>query len=286
MTPNELYGDVAAMGFERGFTDNGIFYHAANRALDTLSARFPKEKAITLMHRVPRPLYFADTVIHEGGTENAISADGVRAYAFSASGGADVYVYKNDALFARHQFANGRALTPVYGAFDKPSSIRLILRGASDYPLHELFFFETRDLAEGCGVVFHKDETDYSLRDLCQRAVALIAPPERANGTPLTEGCDYRISADMQLTLKNNVPDVYRLRFALDHERLTPDSSEIDLREDAMYLLPTLTAAYAWLEQDSDKALFYHKLYREALSAREKFTTAAKTAPYGDVNGW
>lgn len=286
MTPNELYGDVAAMGFERGFTDNGIFYHAANRALDTLSARFPKEKAVTLMHRVPRHLYFADTVIHEAGAEHVISADGVRAYAFSASGGADVHVYRNGTLFAHHLFENGRALTPVYGAFDKPASIRLVMRGNTDYPLHELFFFETPDLAEGGGIVFHKDETDYSLRALCPTAVTLVAPPERANGASLVEGSEYRLSADMQLTLKNSVPDVYRLRFALDHERLTPDSRTVDLREDAMYLLPTLTAAYAWLEQDSDKALFYHKLYREALSAREQFATAAKTAPYGDVNGW
>lgn len=286
MTPKELMDDVATMGFEAGFADNRIFYTAANRALDTLSARYPKEKEVTLLHLPPRPLLSQKTLVREGGTPLSVTAEGVSAYAFSASGGAHVKILADGKLFAEHKTPKGRALTAFYGNLPTPARCTVLLAGEGDYALYDLLLFEGRDTAGGVDAVFREDETEYRLSALCENVLSLARPPERADGTPLSEGVEYRLTAPLGLTLKNSVRGAVRLAFRLSSHRITPDTAEIDLREDAMHLLPTLTAAYAWLDADKEKAAFYLALFREAEARRQTAPVSFSSAAYGDVNGW
>ncbi len=286
MTTTQLYNDVAAMGFDRGFADDRVFYTAANRALDTLNARFPKEASVTVVHRPPKAVLALRQLVHKGGEELRIEAADVCAYSLLGACGARVEIYAQGRLVERHTFPQNRVLTPLYGSLPNACQCALVLTGEGDYTVRDVLLLGEREQNGGQGVTLHTDCVEYELTALHPRALSLAAPPLFEDGGSLAEGSDYRRLSHTGLALDNSRDGTYRLQLRLSHEPLTADSAAPDLRKDAMHLLPMLTAAYAWLDLDRDKALFYLNLYREAAAYRQTAPVSDTGAAYGDVNGW
>ena len=80
----------------------------------------------------------------------------------------------------------------------------------------------------------------------------------------------------IRLTYKSNPPKV-----SLD----TPDD-EIGIAKEVEHLVPLLSAAYFWLDDDEEKAQYYLSLYRDALNGTKRNATRRLGGGYEDVTGW
>ena len=62
--------------------------------------------------------------------------------------------------------------------------------------------------------------------------------------------------------------------------------SEVDIPREIEHLVPLLTAAYVWLDDDEEKASYYMAIYRENLASLKLYSTSCKNNSYVDLTGW
>ena len=59
----------------------------------------------------------------------------------------------------------------------------------------------------------------------------------------------------------------------------------IDVSEECAPMLPFLTAAFLWLDDDAGKAQYYMSIYRDMMANVKRFSTNKMDTEYR-VNGW
>lgn len=88
MTAQELYKEVAQLGFEDSLGDDGNsrFIYAANRALIEINSLRPRRRRIDINHRAPKNLLFSEPTVIEKTDTLTFSAHGAKAYCFEVLG--------------------------------------------------------------------------------------------------------------------------------------------------------------------------------------------------------
>lgn len=294
MTSKQLYSDVSAMGFCHGFSDGGddgsAFISAVNRALDTLSARFPLRTVLELSCKQPTVLSCDAHIALCTGETVRREAEGASCVSLEGAHGTCVRFYEGDAcvrevtlgekdtshrVFVSHVFKQGK--TPA-----------VELSGDCGEVFELLFFKEPYACAQGRRT--HEKSTDFLLDALAEGALDLETPPvlylESGGVYSMKEGKDYRLSEPLTLTLPHGKGERLRVTLRRRHRRFTPDCEVPDVHPDGAHLLPLLTAAYALLDTDSEKALYYLALYRENLPKAVRLYRQKSTRDTVTLNGW
>lgn len=111
----------------------------------------------------------------------------------------------------------------------------------------------------------------------------VTAAPENALGEPLRGA---RIIGTT-LIVRSDSEGEALIRYKRVPKDLTNASltEKIDLPRRAEYLLPILTAAYFWLDDDEEKAAYYISVYKTE-AARLKSYGTPPSAVYHDTTGW
>ena len=292
MTSKQLYSDVSAMGFCRGFSDGGdgdsVFITAVNRALDTLSARFPLltvlelscKKPTVLSHEARISLRKGETLRREVREATCVSLEG--------AGGVRVRFLEDGACISDMTLGSPSSPLREYASHVFSSGTVGALELSGEGEVFELLFFLERDACAD-GKRTRAAETDFLLGKLAEGALDLEGAPllYTASGVyAMAEGKDYRLSDPLTLTLPHGKGERLCVRLRRRCQRFTPDSEAPDVHPDGAHLLPLLTAAYALLDTDSDKALYYLSLYRENLPKAIKLSRGRAMREPISLNGW
>ena len=287
MTTKQLYDEIRIMGFDRQSTGGeadaeAVFCAAVNRAQETLAAVFPLYETLLLTSERPTPCMTARNQTVDAHNTYARSCGNARSYCVTVRGEGEVSIKRNNLLFASYSIASAHGVRTFYGEFPENGRLTFLVNGGES----ALEIIDLQVYAEaGAAREKFADSYVYRLSTLLVGALSLAEAPIGEDGTSLRDGTDYRtengilyVSEKIKCNLK------LTLRRAPRHFDMGCESP--DVSDEAAHLLPLLTAAYVWLDDDRDKALFYLAMYRESLAASKKNREILGRGGYRTENGW
>lgn len=302
MTVSELYDHVSRLGFEDSLEDAKAFYNTANRAVMQIAAIRPQTSSVSIHHRPPVNLLgdtFAPvTVVGEA----TYTAYGAKAYYFEADGTGSYkveYLSEDKWLPVGGENLNGTSgyFEPVRGVIKQGDVFvggDIKLTFTSDYGLSVravALYDEVRgDKAED--VPAFSTFYTYDVAKIVNDFLSFSSNPVREEkGYGRLMG-GYNLEDQSRLILPYDASGVYRVVYNRRPRSLvgttspSTDTSVIDLDEELASLLPLLTAAYLWLEDEEEKAQYYMALYRERSVLVEQKTKSIKSSSVRNVYGW
>lgn len=288
MTTKQLFNDVLCMGFDRRCTDGeadfkGVFASAVNRAQETLSALFPLYSECSFYMQDVAPVLFLDAYTLRPNRLREWSCTGARSYELTVRGHGSVSIMKNGVTHARHKIDSPLTEKRLTGEWTEECDLTLRAESADG----TLFIHALRVGAEGVGA-FYRCGKEYAcpLSSFVAGALSLDCAPKDGEGRALVWGRDYRVE-NGKLYLSEHIKGQLNLIITRAPRRFDMECEAPDVRAEAMPLLPLLTAAYVWLDDDREKALFYLAMYRESLARfRLNGRCAGVGNSYGVGNGW
>lgn len=277
MTLNELRNDVARLGFESSIEDEKCFIASANRALSLIYVDRPVYKNAIISFAGPKVNLVREFIEHPSGSEITIPFSG-RSISFRTSGKGSCII--ND--------ESGSNLVPL---ITNGQLTKQFVKGEGTVTLTGDYYFTVRNLAVFDDVISNNavDIPEYTPfkeldpEDYCDDFRAFSDLPRDKNGAP--------VSAVKLVDGKIIAPFDYRGDLYLAYYRVPkPISSDgadskIDVSEECAPMLPLLTAAFMWLDDDAAKAQYYMSLYRDLAANLKRYSTNKIDTEYR-VNGW
>ena len=276
MTYNELKNDVAGLGFEPLIEDEDGLIAAANRALRLIYTDRPVSRTVRRYVQAPRVADSYPVIRHEGGTERTVALSGV-AFSFRARG-RGAYLLKDGKDETRVEF-NGTD-TPIKSRMKVGGNITFL--GEYDYVIYDLcsFFgvvgpeYDDIPLRE----LYIELDTDLEHNDFR----AFVGPPRDARGEAI-RGAVLR-GGRIYLPFDYDGEIVYDY-YRSPSEITRGGEQSIDVSAECEVLLPLLTAAFIWLDDDAQKASYYLSLYREELARILRYSRQTVDNSYS-TDGW
>ena len=274
MTLFELKKEVEALGFEPGANTDTIFISAANRALAMISAELPTLKTLRAPACQYAPSYYLAQLHHGAGEKIELTLSG-KAYSCYISGKGKIT-----------EITGG---TKITYSFDTPLTERramlsgvgrLVLEGDGNFDLIDLSVYDklVGDDVNGIPVGHNNRIIPGELVD----DFAAFADVPRDNYGRIISGA--RIDGG-EIVLPIGYRGIVTVRYESKPQKITADTTVIDLNADALYLLPVLTAYFVWLADEPRLAESYLDLYHK-LMAIAKRRAGSCPAEYTDVTRW
>lgn len=276
MTYKELYEDVLALGFESEAENEDRLILAARRALNMIFTERPLYKTLEIYQNEKTPLMTLPDFTHKGG--EAICIDfSAKAYSFMTHGTGSFKITDESgervfdfSLTKQHKgFLHGAGKIEFLGDY---------LYTVSDFAIYdELFGDKIEDIPTNSFFA------EYKIISHAPDFLASTDAPRDRYGK-IIEGASVgggimeipaRYSGFIRLEYKARAPIFSK---EADSEIITPEGCE--------HLLPLLTAAYFWLDDDAEKAEYYMSLYREAMIAVKLYTRSRAKSTYSVTDGW
>ena len=238
------------------------------------------ETAFLDIYREPYlPSIYHERIVHRGDRGDTVIKVHGAAYAFATSGVGSFTVRTGDKT---REFNFNSQLSEFSGPLDGDGEI--IFSGKYMFVIYDLSVY---DLILSDDMSKIKRYTGIATYDLCKLAndyLFAVAVPKDENGRNISGAAIHRSTL--------SVPSSYRGRIRIKYRKAIPDirieepDEPIALPEEYNSLIPLLTASYAWLDDDADKAQYYMALYREGMAALKLYTNKEINASYNDVVGW
>lgn len=303
MRVNELYKQVAQLGFEDSLEDDNRFYYAANRALLQVSALRPAISLYIINHApLQNIIAGAGFAPAEKKTELCYEAQSPKAYYFEADGNGTAYIEKREsdgsyAVIGTVTLAANRTYKPYRGFirdFDAFVTGAVRIRFVGEYIYH------VKNIAM-YGDIYSDDADDipeyapfyrYDIGRLTDDFLSLCSPPIKDDDARDRLHRDYDTENGRVILLPYDAHGCYEVRY---RRRVTPietddaaqdNESEIDLDEELCALLPNLVAAYVWAEDEPNLAQYYLTLYQTSAADLEKKTRNMTPIYMKSANGW
>lgn len=279
MRVQELYAQVAGLGFEKALEDDDIFYQAANRALLQVNSIRPAVSSYIINHRPMKNLLSESFEPIERIEDVSFSAEGAKAYYFECDGIGVCYIEKKNAAggwsrIGEVSFSSLGAFVP-YSGFIKDGDqevvgeVRLCFSGQYIYSVKNvaLYGYLYSDRVED--IPAFKPYTRYDMKELADDFIRLSSPPILEDGEGRRLYRDYDMEGRRFLLIPRHNTGVFKVVYERRPEEIVNEGSAaddeafIDLDEDLCALLPLNIAAYVWADDEPEKAEFYLGLYRE-----------------------
>lgn len=277
MTLNELKTDVAQLGFERYVEDEDCFIASANRALSIIYVDRPVSKSAVIFFRGPRINMAKEFIEHRSGETVTIPFTG-KAISFRTSGNGSCVI----------RDSTGASSIPLSG---EGQLVRQFVYGEASVTFSGDCYFTVSNLAVFDDVLSDKitDIPEYSPireidpQDYCDDFRAFCTQPCDKNGNvisslQLVDGrilAPYDYRGELYLTYYRKPREIDKSR---PHEL-------IDISGECSPMLPLLTAAFMWLDDDAGKAQYYMSLYRDLVANTKRYSSNKIDTVYR-VNGW
>lgn len=277
MTLNDLKKDVAALGFESNVEDEDFFIASANRALSLIYVDRPVSNNARISFRGAGVSLVKEFIEHTSGKTITFPLSG-KAISFRSTGIGKCVITDN----------TGSNSVPL--STDNQLVLQF-LHGDGSITFSGDYYFTVSNLAVFTDIVSNKltDIPEYlpfkeiDPQDYCDNFRAFCSPPCDKNGNPINDVklIDGRIRA----------PFSYRGELYLTYYRAPRQidknlpNEAIDISEECAPMLPLLTAAFTWLDDDAAKAQYYMSLYRDLIANVKRYSNNKIDTVYR-VNGW
>lgn len=277
MTLNDIKKEVAALGFESESAIDTSIEFAARRALATIYNEHGVLATGRIYQNSPMPRMHLPMVIHTPDKDDVISLTDCT-YAFVISGVGAFEISDKDG--ARVEDFDTRE-SYVYGRVKGTAEIRFM--GEFRYTVYDLCTYDEA-FAEGEAPPRYAKMREYSLKELLPDFLFASAAPIDREGK--------RIDGATVSCGRLKVPYGYVGEILLEYRKSAPEVSVNTPEKDLMIpteleeLVPLLSAAYVWLDDDADKAQYYMSLYRDGMSAVKLYTRREVECEFTDTTRW
>ena len=304
MRVSDLYRQVSQLGFEDSLENEDRFYYTANRALLQVNAIRPAVAACVVNHKPFPNLVRENTFASaEKVAELTYEATDPKSYYFEADGIGVLYIeYYNEGvgrwsligsrdLNSRGGFVAYRGFITVDGEF-KRGLFRLRFSGEYVYSIKNVAMYDRLYSNSVSDIPSYEPFTRYDISGLTDDFLALASPPILDDDTHLLLNQGYLVENGRVVLLPFDAKGVYRIQYHRAPAMLVnsgsagTDETTIDLDPDLCALLPTLVAAYVWVEDEPSKAEYYMALYRELAADVERRHKSMKPVVIRGTNGW
>lgn len=296
MRVNELYRQVAQLGFESGLEDNNRFYYAVNRALFQVAALRPEIKSCTINHRPFRNLLGNTFAPVSRATELVyVSYKPAKAFYFEAHGRGQMIVEKYEdeewSIINNCTFSSVNSFSPCKGLIEANSNpVRLRFIGDYYYTVRNVALYGYIFSADKNDIPAYEPYTRYDISKMVDDFLVLASPPivEKDNER-LNQG--YDVEGYTTVLLPHDVEGCYSVRYAHKPDKIetdiaADDDTNIDLGEELCSLLPLLVASYIWVEDEPEMANYYLNLYRERAADIERREKVLQPVTIRNATGW
>lgn len=278
MTLNDIRRETAALGFEGDVPDDNIFLFAASRALCEIYTTRAHHDEVRFFKNPPPRGRTAPKISHTGGVD--ITFEVPRgAYSFSVCGAGYFSVTGEGESTRSETFdTSGAHFCGVLR-----TGGRITFSGEYSYTVYSLSLypdFFPRDISE----IPSGNAREYDLCKLAPDYLSVAAPPTDGRGAPIP---DYEICCE-RLRLPESYSGEIRLTYrkAPPHLSLSAPDEPLHIARESEHLIPLLTAAYIWLDDDEEKATYYMSLYKEGMATLKVYDTRCQSARVTDTSGW
>ena len=270
MTLQELMRETASLGFEKEVEDTELFLFCANRALRAIYADRPRLQKTVFYQAGCHPSYYAKSLIHRAGEELTVSLP-QGAYTLRLTGSGS---FSTD---GKTESFSGKGLR-FCGTVKKS----IVFSGESRYAIHDFAVFEGVGDPSELPDSFCKYK--YKLDEFCDQYLGPTEMPTDERGKTIV-GCEL-IGA--LLYVPSDYEGEIHLTYRSAPRPISADETAvgIDVSEELAPLLPLLTGAYLWLDDEPEKAQYYMALYREGMIKLKGSDPLRINARYEDVLGW
>ena len=277
MNYSDLYKEVCALGFEKDIEMSDALLFSARRAISEIYTERPVYKTAELYKN---PLHLSKKInkISHGAAEECKIDFNAKAYSFTTSG-IGMYTISDLAGRREQEFSGEKVLHRgfLYGSGE------ITFSGEFFYTVYDIAFISEIYGPDVSDIPTCSDFVEYDLRERTEDYLIPASAPCDGGGYAIPGAyihdgimkipCGY--SGKIVFTYKKAPPN---LRGASDEDIILPDGCE--------HLLPLLTSAYFWLDDDSEKSQYYMSLYREVMASVRIHGPAHINNSYKSVNGW
>ena len=308
MRVQELYEQVAGLGFEKSLEDEDWFYQATNRALLQVNYLRPAISSYVINHKPMKNLIDGSFTPVERSEDLIYEATDAKAYYFQADGIGRVIIQKQNSVGGWSQIGevelNGARRFKEYAGFIKEGKefvnglVRLVFTGLDSDKKNYLYSVKcvamyqhvySDDVAD---IPAFEAYTRYDMTTLVDDFLTLSTPPitedeeyERLSG-------DYDVEGGRVILFPYSVTGCFKVLYNRRPKELInkgsaqDDESLLDLDEELCSLIPVLIASYIWLEDEPDRAQYYYSQYQARageILARERNLSPVQIK---SCNGW
>lgn len=281
MTLNELLSEVAALGFESNLGADSAFLSAANRALRLIYSELSIQGKVRVLAGVPSPLSHIPYYRHTGEGDARFPLCGI-AYSFKVEG-RGAYTVRDADGERSFTFDTGEGgESAQYGLLRAPGE--LVFQGEYYYTVCDLCCYDSL-LSDGEGrIPLYTERVRYPVAERLPDFLCFAREPCDSQERPLAEAT----LEDGALWLPRDYTGEVHITYRRRPRTVTSDlrDATVDISGEGEVLLPLLTAAYLWLDDDSEKAQYYMALYREAVDRIRRYHVHTVLGHYRDVTGW
>ena len=278
MTVTELMEEVSILGFENSLENERAFLISANRALRLIFSERGISSSLKMIQNNPLPVFHLERYSHRAGDERTFSLGGM-AISFKVCGEGSFRI--DDGKKITEEKFN----TPM-GVIRKfiGGSAEITFLGALGYEVLDLCSFETLKSAEEKNIPVYSTLSSHDLSIYKNDILTLCGEPEDDTGGKIDRASYRGNLLILPYSFDGEVAVFYKR--APKAITLSDENEEVDIPSDCRHLLPLLTAAYLWLDDDEEKAQYYMQLYREAMALLKRYSPENRDTKFNDVLGW
>lgn len=303
MRVQELYEQVAGLGFEKSLEDEDWFYQAANRALLQVNYLRPAISSYVINHKPMKNLVEGGFNPIERSEDLIYEAENAKAYYFQADGIGRVYIERlntgtnNWVMVDTFEMTGARRFTE-YSGFIRAGKefitgpVRLRFSGEYLYSVKNVAMYEHIYSDNAADIPAYEAYTRYDMTALAEDFLTLSTPPITEDEEYKKLSGDYDLEGGRVILLPYSVTGCFKVLYNRRPKELIAkglaqdDEDVIDLDEELCSLLPVLIASFIWLEDEPDRAQYYYSQYQARageILAREKNLSPVQ---YRSCNGW
>ncbi len=278
MTLDQLFEEVSALGFDDAAEYDDGFLFFARRAIRQINAEWAEERVARILLPSPKISFTLDRYVHRGGEVHFELSGAALSFTVCGKGGFTLLDGRGSEITANFDTPHGEYREFLYGGG------RLTFFGEYAFSALGITAYETLVSDEKANIPISSGFETVCISAHVRDFGGITAPVTDSRGRTIDGAA---VSGDT-LTLPCGSPRDVIIRYQRAPILPTMDDGdrEIDIPKRCEGMLPLLTAAYLWLDDDPEKAEYYMALYREESERTRRFMPMSISASYGDVTGW
>ena len=302
MRVQELYEQVAGLGFEKSLEDEDWFYQAANRALLQVNYLRPAISSYVINHKPMKNLIDGSFTPVERSEDLIYEATDAKAYYFQADGIGKVVIEKYNSAGTWSRIGEvdlnvTKRFNEYYGFIRDGKQfvsgpVRLRFTGDYLYSVKCVAMYQHVYSDDAADIPAYEAYTRYDMTSLVDDFLTLSIPPITEDEEYKRLSGDYDVEGGRVILLPYSVTGCFKVLYnrrpkeLINNGSAQDDDSVLDLDEELCSLIPVLIASYIWLEDEPDRAQYYYSQYQARageILARERNLSPVQIK---SCNGW
>ncbi len=276
MTLKELKNHVLSLGYETEFESEQIFKDALSRAIYTIFTERAHYKTAVVKQRERLPVFYQKNLFYKGTAEHLqVNA---KAYSFTTDG---IGQYTVKDLSGEKTFSF-EGLGKLHRGFIIGGG-EIIFGGDYSYTVFDIALYDEIFSDKVSDILPYGEKRVYEMDSLVNDFLAFSGRVFDSNGKAVEGAKLSERKIYLPFGFTGTAYITYKCSPQIDFSKT---DAPLPVSEECAHLLPLLTAAYVWLDDDAQKAANYMTLYREGMASVKINNRPSVDPDYTDVIGW